>query len=59
MLGIINVSSAQPITIKKLVENYIKNQGANISLNLGHYPYNDYEPFAFWGDNSKLKQIST
>ena len=26
----------------------------NIKLNLGYYPYLDYEPMAFWGDRKKL-----
>lgn len=53
--GIINCCSGKPISIRNLVENYIKEKGADINLNLGYYPYPDYEPMAFWGDNSKLK----
>lgn len=55
--GIINCCSGQPITVKQLVENYLQQQGAGIRLNLGYYPYPDYEPMAFWGDNTKLKTI--
>jgi dTDP-6-deoxy-L-talose 4-dehydrogenase (NAD+) len=55
--GIINCSSGIPITVKQLVEDYIKRQDKDISLNLGYYPYPDYEPMAFWGDNNKLKKI--
>ena len=29
----------------------------NIQLNLGYYPYADYEPMSFWGNNKKLTTI--
>ncbi|MDZ4664471.1 MAG: NAD(P)-dependent oxidoreductase [Bacteroidota bacterium] len=51
--GIINCSSNKPISIKELVENYLKEHNKHINLNLGFYPYPDYEPFKFWGDNTK------
>jgi len=53
--GIINCCSGIPISIRKLVENYLKEKQKNIDLNLGYYPYPDYEPMAFWGDDKKLK----
>ena len=55
--GIINVCSNQPIKIIELVKKYLSDTKQTISLNLGFYPYPDYEPFAFWGDNSKLLDI--
>ena len=55
--GIINCCSGKPISIRNLIENYIKERNANIRLNFGYYPYPDYEPMAFWGDNSKLLKI--
>jgi len=55
--GIINCCSNAPITVKKLVEDYLLANNKHISLNLGYYPYADYEPMAFWGDNTKLKTI--
>jgi len=55
--GIINCCSGQPVSIRTLVENYIKEKKANVELNLGFYPYPSYEPMAFWGDNSKLNEI--
>ena len=57
VLRIINCCSGKPISIRKLVENHVKNRGKTIKLNLGYYPYSDYEPMAFWGDNTKLKSI--
>jgi nucleoside-diphosphate-sugar epimerase len=55
--GIINCCSNTPIKVKELVENYLEETGQEIKLNLGYYPYTDYEPMHFWGDNSKLKMI--
>lgn len=55
--GIINCCSGEPVKIIDLVEAYIRERGAEIQLNKGFYSYADYEPMAFWGDNSKLKKI--
>jgi dTDP-6-deoxy-L-talose 4-dehydrogenase (NAD+) len=55
--GLINISSNIPIKIIDLVKTYLIEQNKSIYLNLGFYQYPDYEPFAFWGDNTKLKQI--
>ncbi len=57
VLGIINCCSGKPISIRKLVENRMKERGKTIKLNLGYYPHSDYEAMAFWGDNTKLKCI--
>jgi nucleoside-diphosphate-sugar epimerase len=55
--GVINCCSGEPVTVKAFVENYLKNQNKEITLNLGFYPYPDYEPMRFWGDVTKLKSI--
>lgn len=55
--GIINCCSGNPITIKQLVEDYLKQRNKEIKLNLGYYPYTDYEPMKFWGDEKKAKNI--
>lgn len=55
--GIINCCSGKPISIRKLVENYLAEKNKSIGLNLGLYPYPDYEPMAFWGNNEKLNRI--
>jgi nucleoside-diphosphate-sugar epimerase len=57
VVGIVNCCSGVGITIKELVENYLKQKGKSIHLNLGYYPYPDFEPMAFWGDPSKLNTI--
>jgi dTDP-6-deoxy-L-talose 4-dehydrogenase (NAD+) len=57
--GIINCCSGKPVTVRSFVEDYIKAKNKSILLNLGYYPYTDYEPMEFWGDNSKLKLIKS
>lgn len=47
--GILNCSSGYPTSIRNLVENYLKENNKHIRLNLGYYPYPDYEPMSFWG----------
>lgn len=55
--GTINCSSGIPIKVKDFVSQYLDERQASIQLNLGYYPYADYEPFHFWGNNAKLKTI--
>jgi dTDP-6-deoxy-L-talose 4-dehydrogenase (NAD+) len=55
--GIINCCSGKPISIKKMVEDYLTKNNYSINLNLGYYSYNDYEPMAFWGCTEKLNKI--
>ncbi|MGJ0516391.1 MAG: NAD-dependent epimerase/dehydratase family protein [Methylomicrobium sp.] len=52
--GIINICSGKPVSIRKLVEGWIHENGWNIELDLGRYPYPEYEPMAFWGTRYKL-----
>jgi len=56
-LGIINICSGNPISVRKLVEQWLYENNWNIKLNLGHYPYPDYEPMEFWGDSSRIESI--
>ena len=56
--GIINCCSGKPVKIKKLVEDFVRSRNKQIHLNLGFYPYPDYEPMSFWGDNTKLKKVN-
>lgn len=55
--GIINCCSGNPISVGELVRSYLANNKKSIELNFGFYPYPDYEPMAFWGDNKKLQSI--
>lgn len=55
LVGIINISSGKPIKLRNFVEDYLKNRGKDIKLNLGYYAYSSIEPMEFWGGNKKLK----
>tara|TARA_B100000315_G_C14548389_1_gene574441 strand:- start:605 stop:1453 length:849 start_codon:yes stop_codon:yes gene_type:complete len=55
--GIVNCCNSKPISVRSLVESYLERKGAKMKLDIGYYPYPDYEPMAFWGNNSKLKKI--
>ncbi|MDP3426218.1 MAG: NAD-dependent epimerase/dehydratase family protein [Humidesulfovibrio sp.] len=56
--GVVNCASGKPVSVRQLVEEHLRgrgvNQAQNLALNLGHYPYPDYEPMRFWADTSKL-----
>ncbi len=54
--NIVNVCSGKPISVRRLVEDWLKENDWSIELNLGYYPYPDYEPMAFWGDCHKLER---
>jgi nucleoside-diphosphate-sugar epimerase len=47
--GIVNVCSGQPISVKE--------RGWNMTIELGHYPYPDYEPMAFWGSTQRMNKL--
>lgn len=52
--GCVNLCAGIPISVRQLVEGWIVENDWSIELNLGHYPYPDYEPMAFWGERQKL-----
>lgn len=53
-IGIVNVCSGEPTSVRRLVERWMNENHWEIELNLGCYPYPDYEPMAFWGDRHRL-----
>lgn len=55
--GVVNVCSGQPVRIRDLVESWLTQHQWRIALNLGHYPYPDHEPMAFWGDRRRLDAV--
>lgn len=57
--GIINCCSGYPISVRRLVEQRISDRGANIKLQLGYYPYPDYEPMAFWGTTTRFNRLES
>ncbi|SEH04193.1 NAD-dependent epimerase/dehydratase family protein [Candidatus Venteria ishoeyi] len=56
-MGIVNICSGQPVSVRRLVETWLVENNWDIRLNLGYYPYPDYEPMAFWGCAKKMRGI--
>ena len=56
-IGVVNICSGKPISVRGLVENLMARNGWNIALDLGKYPYPDHEPLAFWGSSKKLHSL--
>jgi len=56
-VGVVNVCSGIPVSVRGLVEGWIRENNWPITPRLGHYPYPDYEPMAFWGDPRKLHAL--
>ena len=52
--GVINICSGNPVSVRRLVEQWLRENNWEIELNLGYFPYPDYEPMAFWGDRHHL-----
>ncbi len=57
-IGIINICSGVPVSVRGLVERWLDENNWKIELNLGHYPYPDYEPMSFWGNSSRIDSIN-
>lgn len=55
--GVVNICAGAPVSVRSLVESWIADDGRKIELQRGAFAYPDYEPFAFWGDRSKLDAI--
>lgn len=55
--GIVNCCSGVPVKVEDFVRSYLSERNKSIQLNLGVYPYPDYEPMCFWGDTKKLNTI--
>jgi nucleoside-diphosphate-sugar epimerase len=55
--GIVNICSGRPTSIRSLVEGWVRQHGWRIELRWGALPYNDWEPFAFWGDDRKQNDL--
>ncbi|WP_210557812.1 MULTISPECIES: NAD(P)-dependent oxidoreductase [unclassified Pseudomonas] len=55
--GVINCANGQPVSVRALVEQRLRERGAALNLNLGHYPYPTHEPMAFWAVTERLQQL--
>lgn len=56
-LGVINCCSGKPVKLKDFVNDFLNKNNYKIKLNLGVYPYADYEPMETWGDTAKLDAV--
>jgi len=54
---ILNICSGKPISLLQLVNSWKRKLKAKVKLETGVYPYPEYEPFAFWGDNKLLLSL--
>lgn len=55
--GVYNCCSGRPVSVRRLVEDHLRDKGVTMRLNLGHFPYPDYEPMAFWGNPRRLLEL--
>lgn len=55
--GVVNCCSGRPVKLKDFIRDYLNKNGYKIKLNLGVYPYPDYEPMETWGSTRKLDKI--
>ena len=55
--GTVNICSGKPMSVRTLVEQALAQNVWNIDLELGKYPYPDYEPMAFWGSRERLDSL--
>ena len=55
--GIVNVCAGKPISVRSLVEQWVRDSGWGGSLALGRYPYPAHEPMAFWGSDARLNGL--
>lgn len=56
--GVINCCSGQPVSVRALVEQRVRQRQSSIVLNLGHYGYSTHEPMAFWGVAQQISQLT-
>lgn len=54
---IVNVCSGQAISVLNLVRKLVLERGSSIRPATGRYPYPSYEPFAAWGDRTRLDRL--
>lgn len=58
-IGIVNICSGKPISVRRLVEQWLLENNWKINLNLGYYNYPAYEPMAFWGVRKPIHSSTT
>ena len=56
-MGVLNICSNEPISIKKLVNKWIKDNNWNIKVKSDVLPLRNHEKKDFWGSDKKLKSV--
>lgn len=56
--GVVNISNGVPISVRRLVEDRVHLKQSAIALRCGALPYSEHESFAFWGDASRLRELT-
>ena len=56
--GVINGCSGVPVKLKEFILAFLEKNNFKLKLNLGFYPYADYEPMNSWGSVNKLNQAT-
>lgn len=57
IVGIINVCTGKPISLREKVESFIKEKGLDIQLQYGAFPERPYDSKIIYGDNTKIMKI--
>lgn len=57
VLGVIECCTGKPMKLADRVEQFITDNGYDISLAYGTFPDRPYDSKAVWGDNTKIDQI--
>ena len=55
--GIINCCNGEPLSLKTMVNKFIKENNLSIKLNYNKYPIRPYDSRAIWGSNKKISLI--
>ena len=55
--GAINICSGTPVRLKDQVARWISEAKSPIHMDLGKFPYPEFEPMEFWGSRRKLDAI--
>ncbi|MCJ2163213.1 MULTISPECIES: NAD(P)-dependent oxidoreductase [unclassified Pseudodesulfovibrio] len=53
----VNVCSGRQTELRTLVKEHLRRRSSSIRLNLGVFPYPEWEPFRFWGSTDRLNEL--
>ncbi|WP_323687335.1 MULTISPECIES: NAD(P)-dependent oxidoreductase [unclassified Rhizobium] len=54
VVGVINCCSGEPVSLKTMVQRFVKDHALEIELDWGKFPLRAYDSRAIWGDRQKL-----